>query len=171
MSSRTFADLSTGLLGLALSGGYVWLAGGIEDSLLADEVGAAGVPSGVGYLMMLASAALLFKAVLRGWLLQGRTSTPSASDDGGEEGGGLQAHAQALGLLAILLAYVLLLPWVGYVLALSALVVAVAMYAGGRNRSTLLLLAVVVGPLLWLIFDRLLEVRMPKGMWSAWLGA
>jgi len=34
--SRARTDLITGLLGLTLSGAYLWQARGIEDSLLAD---------------------------------------------------------------------------------------------------------------------------------------
>ena len=53
-------DRITGVLGILVSASYVAYARQIEDGLLADEVGAAGVPTAVGVLMMLAAAALLF---------------------------------------------------------------------------------------------------------------
>ena len=50
------ADRLTGILGIVVSASYVAYARNIEDSLLADEVGAAGVPSAVGAVLMLAAA-------------------------------------------------------------------------------------------------------------------
>jgi len=160
-------DLTTGLLGLTLSGAYLWVARGIEDSLLADEVGAAGVPTGVGLLLGLAATLLLLKGLVR-WRAESRAQRSPAGEEGGSDA---PAHRAAAGLLLILLAYALLLSVLGYVLSLSLMVLAVAWYAGGRERLTLLGLAVVTGPLLWLMFDFLLQVRMPRGLWSIWLGA
>jgi len=57
-------DRLTGLLGMVVSTVYVYQASLIEDSLLADAVGVAGVPIGIGYLMCLASALLFLKSWL-----------------------------------------------------------------------------------------------------------
>ena len=50
---------------MAVSSVYVYQASLIEDSLLADAVGVAGVPIGIGYLMCLASALLFLKSWLK----------------------------------------------------------------------------------------------------------
>ena len=48
-------DRLSGGLGMLLAGSYIVSAQGIEDSLLADGVGASGVPMGVGIVLLLAS--------------------------------------------------------------------------------------------------------------------
>jgi hypothetical protein len=69
------------------------------------------------------------------------------------------------GLVAILLAYGLLLPLAGYAVTIGALVLASGWLAGARFGPTLWLCAALSGPLLWALFDRLLQVRMPAGSW------
>lgn len=151
---------------MALSGVYIVQARAIEDSLLADEVGAGGVPSAVGGLMFVVSAALLVKA------LAGRKARAESAcgDDasGGEDSS--RPHRMALGLLAILAGYVLLLPVAGYIVSLALLALAVGRFAGARLGVTLVLFAACLGPLLWFVFDRLLKIRMPAGLWPALLG-
>jgi hypothetical protein len=72
-----------------------------------------------------------------------------------------------LGLLLILAAYLVLLPWLGYVLAIGLLSAAVAWFAGGRESKVLLGFALFTGPLLWFLFDFALKVKMPAGIWSS----
>jgi hypothetical protein len=55
-------DRLTGILGIAVSSMYVYQASLIEDSLLADAVGVAGVPTAIGYLMLAASMCLFLKS-------------------------------------------------------------------------------------------------------------
>jgi len=139
---------------------YVAAARGIEDSLLADAVGAGGVPQGVGWLMLVAAVALFAKS-FRG----------HAVADGGDEARGPSWQATAMrtgGLVAILAAYGLLLPRLGYPLTISLLVLASGWLAGATLRAPLLLCAAVSGPLLWAMFDLALQVRMPVGsLWAA----
>jgi hypothetical protein len=46
-----------------------------------------------------------------------------------------------------------------------AVVLAVAWFAGARDRVALLGMALCTGPLLWLMFDFALKVHMPPGVW------
>ena len=66
-------------------------------------------------------------------------------------------------LVAILLGYGAALPLAGYPLSVSLLVLASGRLAGAPFRPPLLLCAVLAGPLLWALFDWLLQVRMPVG--------
>jgi hypothetical protein len=156
------SNLITGSVGLIFSLVYIRFASGIEDSLLADEVGASGVPLAIGGLMALVSALLLFKAFIQ-------KPTPVLHSDADQEpdpDAPQNPHRLALGLLLILAAYLVLLPWLGYVLAIGLLSASVAWFAGGRESRVLLGFALFTGPLLWFLFDFALKVKMPAGIWS-----
>jgi hypothetical protein len=155
------ANLVTGGVGLAFSLVYINFARGIEDSLLADAVGASGVPVSVGALMAIASAALLVKGFLP--VARRATGKVEGADDGGAPA--FRPHWLAAGLLLILAAYLLVLPWLGYVLSIGLMAAAVGWFAGGREVKVLLGFTVLTGPILWFLFDFALKVRMPAGIW------
>ena len=155
------AALITGAAGLAFSVVYVVAARRIEDSLLADPVGASGVPVAVGGLMGLASLALIVKGVLT----PVRRSEPTSP----AQPRMLRPHVLAVGLLVILAVYLLALPWLGYVVSIGLMAAAVAWFGGGRQARVLVGFAVLTGPLLWLLFDLALRVRMPTGIWRTLL--
>ena len=169
------------VLAAVLAAGVVVGARAIEDSLLADAVGAGGVPQGVGLAMGLAAVVLFAKSL--------RAATPAVADSAGDragdgaagagsgadDGGGGGVHAQRLrsaAMVLLLLGYAALLPWAGYALAITLLIAAVGALAGAPLRLPLALTAVLGGSLLWLLFDRVLQVRMPSGsLWgSLWGG-
>jgi hypothetical protein len=157
LSERTASSV-TGGIGLAFSLAYIAKARGIEDSLLADEVGASGVPVAIGCLMAATSAVLLVKALLSARAIQ----QPAPETDAPA---GMRPHLLAFGLMALLTVYMVLLPWLGYVVAIGLLAAAVAWFAGGRERKALLGFALLTGPFLWFLFDFALKVRMPAGFW------
>ena len=132
----------------------------IEDSLLSDAVGAGGVPQGVGIAMLVAAIALFDKSFI---------GAPESGRDAADDRGSPLATLVRTGALVLLLvAYGWLLPRLGYPLTVSLLVAAAAWLAGAAPRAPLWLCAALSGPLLWLLFDRLLQVRMPSG--SVWAG-
>jgi len=146
---------------------YVAAARGIEDSLLSDAVGAGGVPQGVGIAMLVAAVALFIKTFM-GRDAAASTAQAQAESTGekaDEETGGLWRTA---GLVLILIGYGLLLPRLGYPLTVSLLVLASGWLAGAAFKLPLWLCAALTGPLLWGLFDQLLQVRMPVG--SFWGG-
>jgi putative tricarboxylic transport membrane protein len=148
-------------LGVAVfAASYVAAARGIEDSLLSDAVGAGGVPQAVGVALMVAAVALFAKSFL--------ARRAQAADAPAKPANAGRATAlRSAALVAILLIYGALLPWLGYPLSISLLVGACGWLAGAAPRVPLLLCAVFSGPGLWLLFDRLLQVRMPLGtLWD-----
>jgi len=157
-------DRLTGILGIAVSSMYVYQASLIEDSLLADAVGVAGVPTAIGYLMLAASMCLFLKS----WLKTKQKA--EVSEEETEPGGSEHPHWKALGLLALLAAFVAIVPVLGFVVSIGLFVAAVAYYAGARDAKTLLWCALLTGPMLWLSFDYALEIHLPTGMWSQWIG-
>ena len=72
-------------------------------------------------------------------------------------------HLAALGLLAILAAYVVLLPLAGYVATTALLIGAVARFSGAALGRDLLLVAVAGSVVLWVLFDPLLGISLPIG--------
>jgi hypothetical protein len=149
---------------MLLAASYIVNAQSIEDSLLADAVGAAGVPTGVGVVLLIASLFLFVKS------FKSKASMLNETEEEPSEGGSQHPHAMALGLLLILAAYVFLLPILGYVLSVGLLVGAAAWFAGARRYTSLVLCAVLAGPVLWFVFDWTLEIRLPVGLWPMWLG-
>lgn len=141
---------------------YIAAARAIEDSLLSDAVGAGGVPQGVGMVMLAASVALFAKSFI------GKAPAEEDSDDRGESSGGWKVPLlRTSGLVLILIAYGLLLPWLGYPLSVSLLFAAVGVLAGAALRWPLFVCAGAAGPLMWAIFDQALQVRMPLGtLWG-----
>jgi hypothetical protein len=157
------ANLVTGGVGLAFSLAYINFARGIEDSLLADAVGASGVPVSVGALMAIASAALLVK----GFMPMARPVPQQEEAAEGSNASASRPHWLAAGLLLILAVYLLALPWLGYVVSIGLMAAAVGWFAGGRDAKVLLGFTVFTGPILWFLFDFALKVRMPAGIWPA----
>ena len=157
-------SIVTGAIGLAASLTYIVAARGIEDSLLADAVGASGVPVAVGILMAVTSSVLLVKGVLAK-----AGSNAEAEQEAAHEAQGtpLRAHVLAMGLIAILAGYLVVLPWLGYIVSVGLLAAVVAWFAGGRERTTLVGFAVLTGPVLWFFFDFALKIHMPAGFWPA----
>lgn len=167
--TKQLPNFSAAVFGILVSSGYIWQARAIEDSLLSDEVGAGGVPAGVGMVMLVASIVLLLKALLaRARAPQGAAQASAPAGDADDEFA--HPHRMALGLLAILAGYVALLPWAGYVVSMGLLVAAVALFARARMAPVLAGFAVCTGPILWFLFDYLLQVRMPAGAWRALIG-
>jgi putative tricarboxylic transport membrane protein len=114
---------------------------------------------------MLAASMCLF---LKSWLKTKQKS--EVSEEENEPGGSEHPHWKALGLLALLAAFVAIVPVLGFVVSIGLFVAAVAYYAGARDAKTLMWCALLTGPMLWLSFDYALEIHLPTGMWSQWIG-
>ena len=140
-----------GLFALA----YIASARAIEDSLLADAVGAGGVPQAAGMVLLLASVALLIKS----WFASPARGTVASTTVAQPRPRRLVSAA----LVAVMLAYALALPLLGYIVSVSLLVPAVALLGGARRILPLALCTALSGLALWALFDLVLKVRMPVG--------
>ena len=129
---------------------YIVSARSIEDSLLADDVGAGGVPQAAGILLLLAALALLVKA----WFAH-RSQRPVAEAPA-PAAPWRRVRPSAL-LVLVLLAYALLLPLLGYIVSVSLLVLAAALLGGARARVPLALCTALSGVALWAVFDLTLK--------------
>lgn len=157
-------------LGTALfAASLITAARSIEDSMLSDAVGAGGVPQGVGIAMAVAAVALFAKS-FRGNKPAGagaeQADSTQAKNANHDAGPSPAVAVRTVGLVFILIGYALLLPVLGYAATVSLLVLASGRLAGAPLKLPLWLCAALSGPLLWAIFDRALQVRMPVG--SLW---
>jgi hypothetical protein len=116
----------------------------------------------VGIAMGTAAVALFIKSFMG---RRAPTAVDARPSGGHEDAAGLWRTA---GLVLILVGYGLLLPRLGYPLTVSLLVLASGWLAGAAFKLPLCLCAALSGPLLWGLFDQLLQVRMPVG--SLWGG-
>jgi len=146
-------DLACAALGLALAAGYYAAADALPRSLLADGVGADGVPK-----LLAAALAVLSVAI-------GARSLLDAPVAGGVAPG-LARHLRALGVAVLGAAFVLLAPALGYPLALALLVLAAALYYGAALGWPLVISAIGAAAALWLVFARGLGVALPAGVFG-----
>lgn len=172
---------ATGLFGAV----YTAQARGIEDSLLSDAVGAGGVPQAVGLALMACAVALFAKTWRRAGAdradradgADGADAADAAAEAAADADGAATADAagasaaadvgaprwRIAGLVVALAGYGLLLPWTGYMLTIGLLVAVVGVLAGARPGLPLAASALAAGPVLWVLFDALLQVRLPVG--------
>jgi len=141
-------ELACACFGLAVAAA-AWLgADAIPRSALADAVGADGLPKRIAVALALVSGWIAARALLQ-------ASAPRAATAG--------FHARALGVPAIGLLCIWMMPWVGYPLAIGLLLAAAAQYYGAPSRARSALFAVAGAALLWLLFSRVLGVPLPGG--------
>ena len=149
-----------GLLLIAL--GYYYLATEINQSALADEIGAAGLPVVYAALLAVLALALAFKAVIA----QRRMRSNVGSDQHTRRDDGRTLH-RAAGMLVIGIGYLVSITVMGYVVSLAGLIALVALYQGERAGWRLAGIATGGAIAFWVLFDRLLGIEMPSGFWSA----
>ena len=152
------------LLLIALS--YYYLSTGINQSALADEIGAAGLP--VVYAALLAGIGLVLGAkALIAWRFTPRDGSHPAN-------GGPRRRRRTLlrasGMLAIGVTYVVAVNFVGYLITLTAVIAMVALYQGERMGWRLGGIAIGGGVAFWIFFDQVLGIDMPRGFWPALYG-
>ncbi len=147
---RLSSDAVLGIAAVGLAGAYFAEAGAIQQSLLADAVGADGVPRLIACGMGATGLALAGRGIAR----------PAAGKDDAPP----DAYRRALGLLAILAAYLLVVPVAGYAISIAVLIAAVAWYAGAKPDGTMVAAAVGGAALFWFMFGYLLGIPMPSGI-------
>jgi hypothetical protein len=153
-------DLTCSLGLLCVAAIYYGLASGIGRSALADEVGPTGLP--VAYAVMLAGIGLALgaKVLFRTLLLRARRGPPETG-----AGGVAFKLRRASGALAIGIGYIVIVPFLGYLVALSLVIATMLVYQGERPTPRVAAIAVLGAAAFWLLFDRVLGIPMP-GFWD-----
>lgn len=136
-------DLVFAACGLALAAVYWWAAHQLPTSMLSDAVGADGVPKGLAVALAAFSLLVGIRALRR---------APASEYEG---------HPRALGIAALGFLYVLAAPYVGYVIAVTLLAAAAALYYGAPRKWTVGAFALGTAGVLWLLFGALLGIALP----------
>ena len=137
---------------LAISIVYYWLAGSVPVSQLSDAIGPQGMPK--AYAITLAALSLI---LITGSLRGVRVPTPPGA-------GGRTALWRAAGTLLIGIGYILLVPWLGYLLGIAGLILATTYYQGGTLTRYSALVALAGGVMFWLLFVMLMGIDQPAGI-------
>lgn len=156
-------DLLTSLLLFGAAVAYFVLATRINQSALADDFGAAGLPRIYACLLGAIALALAGKSMVSQRLLRG----PGAN---ATDGVAARDLVRAGGMLAVGVAYVLAVPYLGYPVTLVFVIAFVAWYQHERPGLRLALVSVGGGLIFYAFFVLLLGIEMPAGAWPALMG-
>lgn len=168
-------DVWIGLAALALGVWYWRAAGDIPISPLDGVVNAAALPRMLASAMVIFSILLILRALLveAMFLRAARKATAPVPPERPEEEGMTftrQQHLKAAGVIVIGIVYLLILPWLGYVLSATLLVAGTAVYIGARAGLYTLGVAAAVAVVYYLLFVQLLSIPLPAGLWPSLLG-
>jgi putative tricarboxylic transport membrane protein len=151
-------DLVGGIGAIAIGAVYYAYASQMRVSALDDTVGPAGLPKVYAILMVVFGVIIAAGALLRS--LRMRAAGLPVKPEWAGQG---RKATQAGGILLIGIAYILLVPSIGYAPGIALLVLATALYQGAARDWRLVAIAVAGAAVLWVIFVVLLGVSMPHG--------
>ena len=155
-------DALSGLVLLLIAGLYYAATGQIADSTLSDEVGAGGLPQ----VLSIALAGLGLLLFVRA-LLAARSAAPPKP---AESTDGDARLPRAVGLLLFGAAYVLVLPYLGYIASIALLIGAIALFERAERPWAVPAVAIGGAVFYWAIFVKLLGVNQPVGsLWRSLL--
>lgn len=154
-------DLLFGTATLVVAVVYYRLTAAIPQSDLADPVGPQGLPR--IYALLLAALSLILIARS----LRGSVSSPQSSNAESRIPNPGSGIPRVIGMLLIGVAYIVVLPWLGYLLSVAALITATIYFQGGAINGRSVLVAVSGAVCLWLLFIWLLRIQYPAGLWPS----
>jgi hypothetical protein len=134
-------DLVCAALGIALAAAYWMAAEALPTSFLSDAVGAGGVPKALAALLALFSVLVALRSV----------ASPKA------HGG----HTKALLITAYGFAYLVVVPFTGYLATTAVLAAVTALHYGAPRRPAVAFFGVGTAVTLWLVFGLLLGITLP----------
>jgi cell division protein FtsW (lipid II flippase) len=142
-----------------------WIAADrLPKSSLGGGVGADGLPKFLAVALAFLSLILLVQSLLP------KKKVPLEDEEEEEEVVSFTAHLTSLGILVIGGVSVLLLPILGYTLTIALLLIVMAIYHGQKLNWTVALYGAGGAVFMYLVFEKLLAVPMPTGIWTSLLG-
>jgi putative tricarboxylic transport membrane protein len=154
-------DVLFGTATLVLSGAYYWMASAIPSSQLADAIGPQGLPKAYAILLALLSLILIGRSLAR--RRDARRTSP-ATDSSQRS-----PLWRVAGMLGIGIAYILVAPWLGYILSIAALLLGTTYYQGGTVNRQVAVVAVSGAIFFWVLFVVLMDIPQPPGWWPSLL--
>ncbi len=167
-------DLWIGLFFLGLALAYRYQAGLIPISPLDGAVNAAAMPKLFAGALAIFSVLLVIRALAVEALFVRAARKAALAKAPKRETDGIKftprEHLRAVGVLLFGLGYLILLPYLGYVLSVILLIAALAVYMGTKPSPKVLGIAALVGVIFYLLFVRLLSIPLPAGFWPGLMG-
>ncbi|MGI9510399.1 MAG: tripartite tricarboxylate transporter TctB family protein [Geminicoccaceae bacterium] len=152
-------DVWIGLVMMLVAVVYWLEADKIRISPLDGPVGASGLPKALAYALGVLAVILIAKSII-GRLAERSRAVPADAEDNPLA---FRPHLRAIGLLAIGVGYLLLVPWFGYTITIAGLLLAVSLYIGAAFTPRTLLIAVIGGVFYYLLFVQFLGIPLPAG--------
>jgi len=144
-------DLAFGSAALAISILYYWMATLVPISQLADAIGPQGLPKVYALILAALSLILLVRSV--------RDRGSGIRDPKGSG-----RSFRAAGMLLIGIVYIVLAPWLGYLLSIAGLIFATTYYQGGTVGRPAALVALCGGVFFWVLFVAFMGIAQPAGL-------
>ena len=154
-------DLLFGIATLVVAAVYYGLAVAIPQSDLADPVGPQGLPRVYALLLAALSLILIARSLRRS---APNPDSPIPESRIANPGSGIP---RVIGMLLIGVAYIIVLPWFGYLLSVAALITATIYFQGGSINRRSILVALSGAAIFWLLFIWLLRIQYPAGLWPS----
>ena len=155
-------DLVFGSATLALAAVYYALTVTIPQSDLADPIGPQGLPKTYAALLAVLAIILIARSIKRPANLA--PTNPEPANPRTNESANL---GRVLGMLLIGVAYIVVLPWLGYLLSVAALIAATTYFQGGSVNLRSILVAISGALCFWVLFIWLLRIQYPAGLWPS----
>ena len=156
-------NLIGGILTVLIGAAYLAMTLNIRASALDDAVGPAGFPKALGYAVIGLGLILCIQSVAA---MAMRRPAPRVAEDGAEaEGGeGLHGMLRAAGMLALGIAYLLIVRWLGYLPSVALLMIAAAVYLGTPFSLRVVAIGIAGAIVYWLVFVLVLGIPLPAGV-------
>jgi hypothetical protein len=154
-------DLLFGIATLVVAAVYYGLAATIPQSDLADPIGPQGLPRVYALLLAALSLILIARSLPR------RSGSPHSANPESRTPNPGSGIPRVIGMLLIGFAYIIVLPWLGYLLSVAALITATIYFQGGSINARSILVALSGAICLWLLFIWLLRIQYPAGLWPS----
>lgn len=145
-------DLVFGSATLALAAIYYALTVTIPQSDLADPIGPQGLPKTYAAVLAVLAIILMARSIKRP--ANPRTNEPANL-------------GRVIGMLLIGVGYIVVLPWLGYLLSVAALIAATTYFQGGSINLRSILVAISGALCFWVLFIWLLRIQYPAGLWPS----
>lgn len=155
-------DTWIGLVMLLVAAVYWLEADKIRISPLDGPVGASGLPKSLAYALGILAIVLIIRSFLDRPAADQKHEAAAASDVEIRPSA-WQAHLRAAGMLVIGVGYLLLVSWLGYIITIAALLLAVSLYIGAAWTLRTVLIAVAGGVFYYLLFVQFLGIPLPAG--------
>ena len=153
-------DLVFGSMTLAMAAVYYALTVTIPQSQLADPIGPQGLPKTYALVLAALSILLILRSIKRPANLEPANREPRIPKPESR-------IPRVAGMLLIGVAYILVLPWLGYLLSVAALIAATTYFQGGSLNGRSILVAISGAVCFWVLFIWLLRIQYPAGLWPS----